>query len=319
MGFLGCANSDLFPPKVAVMGSSRVYIYIGMLILSVQFASAQMMENLIYQAPSVPKTIIEQSDRVEFIARNYWQNYNFKQSALIENHRYSEGAYRGFVRLTALLSDEKFVDAHKEMLSRAVVNADMVNYFTKLSDKYYFAGDSVAIDRDRYLKLLSQFIKLRGLNGSSKRLFTKRLELLTPVVEEPELTIAPDFEFTRQDLTVGNLYSIRSKYLLLKLDGVDSLRSSEIGAAVVADSLLLALHESEVVSICRGVDVERWSGEELPEWWINGCDESRMVDESRLYGDNSETKLYLLDSRKRVLLDRVSVEKIMSYLRMINH
>ncbi|MFR9651690.1 MAG: DUF5106 domain-containing protein [Rikenellaceae bacterium] len=297
------------------MGFRGLYLAVIALIISVQFVAAQMMENVIYQAPSIPKTIIEQSDRVEFIVRSYWQNYDFKQSSLTENHRYSEGAYRGFVRLTSLLSDEKFIDAHRELLTRAVVNPDMVNYFAKLSDKYYFAGDSVSIDRDRYMMLLSQFINLRGLKSSLKSRFANRLESLKPVVVEPEPTIAPDIEFTRQDLTRVDLYSIRSRYILLKLDGVESEQNDTIGAAIVADSLLLAFHDTEVVSLCRGVDVEWWSGEELPTWWINGCDEGRMADESRLYGDNSEAKLFLLDSRKRVILENTPIEQIIKYLR----
>ncbi len=285
-----------------------LYLLFAMLMLSIGVGSAQMMENILYQPPSVPKSVVEQSDRVDYILRNYWNNYNFKNSELLENRRYTEGAYREFVRLTERLSDEKFAEANGELFARASLNDRMVTYFAELSDRYYFVGDSVNIDTERYSMMLHKLVASRNLSASNRKKYSARIESLKPVVVEPEPVIAPDIEYTRRDLTESNLYSIRANYVLLMIDS-----DTTIDNQIKGDSLLLDFHDVVPLSISSEGDLESWLMQPKADWC--GYDHSGSVGESRLYSEQS--RIMLLDKRKRILLDQSTIERIIAHLKSL--
>ncbi len=287
-------------------------LYIALLLCAVESVCGQMMENIIYQPSAVPKTVITQSDRMEFIIRNYWANYDFNDLSLIENRRYTEGAYREFVRITAVLSERRFVESHGDLLNRAKAKRQMVNHFISLSDRYYLKGDSLLIDSARYMALIERFIATKNIGEQLKKRYEARLEAMQPEVIIPEPTIAPDFEFTHQDHTESNLYSVNSRYTLLDINELGNPTSKATARSLKADSLLLSHHNVEVVSISRGIDIESWSSLKFPKWWINGCDEMLTTEESRIYIGGG---LYLLDKRKRVIFERSTIEQIIDYLR----
>ncbi len=285
-----------------------LYLLFAMLMLSIGVGSAQMMENILYQSPSVPKSVVEQSDRVDYILRNYWGNFNFRNIELIENRRYTEGAYREFVRLTEQLSDEKFVVANGELFVRADVNASMINHFAELADRIYFVGDSVNIDAERYSMMLHKLVASRNLSASNRKKYSARIESLKPVVVEPEPVIAPDIEYTRRDLTESNLYSIRANYVLLMIDS-----DTTIDNQIKGDSLLLDFHDVVPLSISSEGDLESWLMQPKAEWC--GYDHSGSVGESRLYSEQS--RIMLLDKRKRILLDQSTIERIIAHLKSL--
>ena len=134
---------------------------------------------------------------------------------------------------------------------------------------------------------------------------------------------ANDFRYTLASGASGTLYGLRAEYILLFINNPGCPMCRDIREAITSSPMLSMMIERgqlKVLAIYPDEDLGEWHDyrDHIPASWINAYDKGCVIREKSLYDLHAIPAMYLLDSRKRVLVkdstDVAQIEEVIDRL-----
>lgn len=269
-----------------------------------------------FQMIEVPEILDNPDDRAMYIARNYWRNFDFTDTSLIDRPEITEQAFADYVNIIGHMNTETADASIKTTLSKAEADTAMYAHFLELFEKYLYDPNSPMRNETLYITVLQAAISSPKTSEAEKTRMRYRLDLAQR--NRPEMP-ATDFTYTLASGKTGTLYGIDAQYLILFLNNpgchacketIDRISSSETIRKMIGDKRL------KVLSIYPDEDLKAWKEylTTLPSEWLNGYDASLQIKNEELYDLRAIPTLYLIDRKKFVILKDAPFGEIEHYL-----
>ena len=249
----------------------------------------------------------------DYLRRHYWDRFDFTDTLFVSEADTVQ-MIEAFARYIAVLSDRPADSAPMDsLMRRASSSKPMLDYFAMLAGTVLHDPNSPLRNDEFYIPVL-------------------RAQLASPFYDEYE-RIAPqydlemamqnrlgqpanDFRYTLASGASGTLYGLQAEYVLLFINNPGCAMCREIREAITSSPMLSEMIERgrlKVLALYPDEDLTEWRDyrDHIPASWINAYDKGCVVREKSLYDLHAIPALYLLDSRKRVLVkDSTDVAQI---------
>ena len=263
--------------------------------------------------PAIAPSSLSDDAKRDYLRWHYWDRFDFADTLFIREVDTVQ-MVEAYVRWIALISDRPTDGVPMDsLMRRASASRPMLDYFTMLAELVIHDPNSPLRNDEFYIPVL-------------------RAQLASPFYDEYE-RIAPqydlemamqnrlgqpanDFRYTLASGASGTLYGLQAEYVLLFINNPGCAMCREIREAITSSPMLSEMIERgrlKVLALYPDEDLTEWRDyrDHIPASWINAYDKGCVVREKSLYDLHAIPALYLLDSRKRVLVkDSTDVAQI---------
>ena len=259
--------------------------------------------------PEIPKEITSPAEKAQFIALNYWDNFEYENFSVDE----AEQIYVDFLNILDRCGEDVCPAAMYSLTLCIKEDFNAIDFILDVSEKYLFDKSSPYKDHEKLIMLISSLINESVINSDQNEYVS---EMLTKAARNRIGTTAPDFNFVTTSHEKCSLYSIDSEYTLLFL--FDPLCPSCIvmGEEIINSSLInLAMQEAglNIIFITPFNDPDDQLSAtftHMPEDWTLAFDPKEEIIRKKLYFWDYIPSLYLLDKDKKVILKDVLPENV---------
>jgi thioredoxin-related protein len=204
-------------------------------------------------------------------------------------------------------------------MKSAEVDTVMFEYFTNKAEHYLYAPNSPYRNDEYYIPFLEYLVNTPILDNTYK---IRPQYLLNLACKNRPGEKALDFQYTTANGKQGNLYGIKSEYLLFMFynPGCNECRNTMKMIQESAEIAPLINNRTiKVLAFYADENIEKWKEyvEEVPSNWLNGYDKSLTIREKELYDVKAIPTLYFLDKDKKVILKDCSVDNINEFLKKL--
>lgn len=269
-----------------------------------------------FTLPAVPVMLNTPEQRADFVVKHFWDHVNFKDTNYIHHPEITEQAWADYCDVLNHVPLSAAQEAMKKTITLSEAHPKVFGYFTDLADKYLYDPNSPLRNEEFYIPVLEAMIASPVLSETEK---IRPKALLALARKNRPGTPARDFTYTLASGAQGTLYGVQAPYTLLFINNPGCHACAETLAQIKESALLQRLQEQgklKVLSLYPDEELEEWRRhlEEFPRHWINGYDKSGVMREKQLYDLKAIPTLYLLDSKKTVLLKDTTVPGIEEFL-----
>ena len=298
------------------------FYFIQLIFITAVFSQQQTIKITKGVTVNKPMIIYSPEYQKEYILTHYWEDIN--ADSLNRSNELINNLFVDFVHLLYQVPQKTAIISLKKMVNLYFLDELILNKILKLSEKNFFDPNSLFRNEEFYIPIIETAISVNSLTYNQKRYFTDQLVLMN---KNRINTFASDFNFALANGTVLNLYSIKSKYLILLFSNpqchtcevtIDQFFHSEI------ISKLLKINKNnfsllQILNIYTDNDLKVWFNYErsYPRLWINGYDKDFEINKKGLYDLKAMPTLYLLNEEKKVILKDISLLEIENYLNTI--
>ena len=257
--------------------------------------------------PEVPVMITDPAEKSRYILKHYWDGFDFGDTLMVNDRDIAEEAFArqiGMIMeagadgaLTAESMDNLCSGMEKYEHSRRV--------FMDMADNYLYNPNSPYYNESIYLAYLERMLRSGFLSEAEKGSLTFRRDLVSRNMPG---AVATDFRYYLENGERRSLSGteVKGNYILLIFYAPGCHTCEETFEAMAGDRLLdeaVRRGRLTVLAVYTEGDEKEWrkSCKELPDAWIKGNDRMEVLDNA-LYDLKATPSLYLLDSRKRVVL-----------------
>lgn len=267
----------------------------------------------------MPAIITEPYARAEFLVMHYWDNFDFADTACVNNDDVTEQAFSNYINILEQVISGNSELADKSItafMQRAKVDSTSYRRFADIAERYLDDPNSPMRNEAIYMGVLQHMLDGDALSPLEKVRPQARKEML---LKNRVGERANNFEYTLSDGRRGDLYNINTAYTLLFINNPDCQACKEVIDALmvsVTASQMRADGKLTILAFYPDEDIELWRKNlsKFPEQWINAYDAQQTMREKSLYDLRAIPTLYLLDKNKKVLIkDFVSVEQFDAY------
>lgn len=265
---------------------------------------AQSVSEPTFPYPTIPEQLQTPEERGAYLARHYWDNFNFRDTTLIHQPELTEQGFANFLDLLPRLDSLAAVEGAdvfcKQAFSTAVPR-NVRSYFAELTEHYLYDANSPMLSEELYRIFLHRFAMADGLADLRER-YQFQLEC---VEKNRPGTVATDFEYIDRAGHRSSLHeTATSDLLLVYFNDPDCERCHAVTEALAADSLFSSNPRLKVLAVYPDADTELWRREpqHFPVSWIDAYSPEGDITTRLLYVIRATPTLYLLDRDHRVLL-----------------
>ena len=264
----------------------------------------------------VPALLATPEERAEYVARNYWKNFDFSDTAYIRLSEVTEQAFADYVAVLGQLPPDLAAVSVRTTLSGAEADTAMFAYFTELFDKYLYDPNSPVRNEEIYIPVLEYIVASDKVSETDK--VRPRYRLGMALKNRPG-TPAADFTYTLASGATGTLYGVKADYLILFINNPGCTACKETIERIASSELIseqIARGRVKVLAVYPDEDLAAWRDyrSHIPAEWINGYDAQRKMSQDELYDLKAIPTLYLLSSDKKVILKDVPAGVVERYL-----
>lgn len=277
--------------------------------------------NSAFPVPNVPESVKDNRERAIYLSKHYWDLFSFNDTSLISQTNITE---QGFVDYIHILNYIPFNHAKKSLkifLDKAEEYSAMYSHFASLFEKYYYDADSPYRNEELYIPVLDVLLKSRVLSKTEQGKYDFQREMIH---KNRVGTKAADFDYTLVNGESMRMRAYKSDFLILfftnpdcatRCDVIDEFNNSEVLKKVFSHN---SFNRSmlTILSVYPGSNVKEWI-EKLPYMpeknWVNAYDKGMYITNKRVYDIKTIPTIYLLDSKKRIILKDTSLEEIESF------
>ncbi|RIJ46322.1 DUF5106 domain-containing protein [Maribellus luteus] len=260
--------------------------------------------------------IIPQSDKINYLATHYWDNFNFQDTVFLTQPAVLNKAMASYLQVLAMAS-QKISDASwYNFVEKTQASQPMFSYFAIVLKDYLYHPDSPFRNDDYYLAVLNALIASpKATRAEKERAKREKQSLLKNTIG----TKVTDVVYTLASGKTGRIYDSHTPYTLLLFYN-PGCHACEETLAFLKQSQVInsALSEKELtlIAIYPDEDVSAWRKycDDIPATWINGYDKNTRIWKEELFDLRAIPSLYLLDADKMVLLKDAPASVIESYL-----
>ena len=282
---------------------------------SVEPTAEQTIKKREFQLPEVPVMLDTPEQRAAYVARHYWDHFDFQDTAYIHLPDITEQAAVNFMDLLTRVPSDEASASLLALVQKASVEPLMMNYFWKTLFRYWHEPNSPMKNEDLFI-LFCREVEQHAPVGLALQ---ERAAFLRRMAEKNRVGMsAADFVYTLPSGKQGRMYGIKAEFTLLFFYNPDCETCAAIKQAMRSSLLLHELTDSKrmkVLTIYPDEDVELWRAHlnEMEDSWINGYDKGQVLTMEQLYDLTSIPSFYLLDKNKKVLLKDADWQQVLYF------
>lgn len=283
----------------------KLVLCISFIIMVCISVKAQIKE---FPLPKVPSMLTTPQSRADYLAAHYWDNYDFKNSALIDNTDVTEQGFSNFLSIMPYVTvkDEAFAT----LFSKAAVNRKMLEHFMKLSEKYLYEIDSPLYDEELYIVALNKLIKLSEVPTEKK----ERLKFQHEMVMKNRVGHkAANFTYTLKNGHRGTLHTLSADYILIYFNDPTcdacNIMKNKLAVSPVINHMI-DNGKLKLLAVCVENKPAEWKTHRLPTNWIDSRDATMSITDKELYHLPELPVMYLLDRNHNIILKNANFKKL---------
>ena len=282
---------------------------------SVTVENPQTVSDAKFPFPAIPTMLTQPEERKAYLMAHYWENFNFADTALVNNRNVSE---QGAANYLAILADGTLSEAQvKGSLDGFCKGMEVQEHarkvFLQMMEDYLYNPNSPYHNEALYALFLERMLKSEFVDEARKSSLKFSLDLIS---RNCPGKVATDFVYFLPDGSRHSLAQTRAKNncLLLVFYDPECPSCHETMQEMVADGMLaeaVRAGKLTVLAVYTEGNQEVWKRtlSDLPREWTVGSDRE-TVKQGALYDLKAMPSLYLLDGSKKVLLKDVPYAKI---------
>lgn len=300
------------------------YLYVLLLTLTFNACNGQRSQKTeepkatprTFRMVSVPTLISDPGERAEYLAKHYWDKFDFTDTTYIHEPGVMEQALSNYVDLMNYVLPETMSSSLKTMMKMAEQDSTMFRYFSEMMEKYLYDPNSPSRNEEMYIAVLEYLTESSSLSAVDKIRPSHLLEL----AQKNRLgTPATDFTYTLANGQTGKLYGLKADYLLLFFYNPDCHACQEITQQISSSFLINDFLKSKrltILAVYPDEDLDAWKEHiiAMPQDWINSYDKSVSLKNDEIYDLKAIPTLYLLNKQKKVLLKDATFQQVEHYL-----
>lgn len=311
---------------------SRLILFVGMVLLfsacgnssrqkqaetssSVVAAQPQAVMEAKFPFPEIPTMLTQPEERKAYLMAHYWDNFNFADTALVNNRNVAEQGAANYLAILAdgTLTEEQVKGSLDGFCKGLEVQEHARKVFLQMMEDYLYNPNSPFHNEGLYALFLERMLKSEYVDEGRKSSLKFSLDLIS---RNCPGGVATDFVYFLPDGSKRSLAQTRAKNNRLLLVFYDPECPSCHGTMLemVADGLLaeaVRAGKLTVLAVYTEGNLEVWKRtlSDLPQGWTVGSDHE-AVKLGALYDLKAMPSLYLLDGTKKVLLKDAPYAKI---------
>lgn len=254
--------------------------------------------------PAIAPSGLSPAEQRDYLRQHYWDRFDFSDTLFVRKAD-TLSMLEAFAAYVSLLSDQPTDSAPMDsLMRRASASEPMLRYFSMLAERVLRDPNSPLRSGEFYIPVLRAQLESPYLDEYEKLGPEYDLQIaLQNRLGQP----ANDFRYTLASGATGRLYDIRAEYMLLFINNPGCPMCRQIREAIVSSPMLSEMQERgrlKVLALYPDEDLTEWHAyrEQIPASWINSYDAGCVIRETGSYDLEAIPALYLLDSRKRVLV-----------------
>lgn len=269
-----------------------------------------------FRLPDIPSAIPTDSLRKAYLAENFWQHYDFGDTAVLRVPEITDQLFSVFAHLLPQVPESAACQGIHHMIRSAGNNSRMCIAFMELCRKYFYDPNAPTRNDRFYARALDEALNW-GKMETEECLRLRNLLLL--VQKNQPGTVASDFTFTLANGDQKRMRAIQSPLLLIYFNNPGCGGCHQVQRFLEKSDVIdycLSQGELTILSVYPDQDLTAWKANlgKMPPSWINAYDGHTVIRGRRLYDLKAIPALYLLDENKTVILKDASVEAIEDYL-----
>lgn len=269
-----------------------------------------------FKTITVPDTLRKPEERALYIAKHYWDTFDFTDTAFVHLPEVMEPAFVTYLEILKYVPEDMASVSIKEMMDKAEIDSTMFSYLAELYEKYLYDLESPQRNESMFIYALEAILDAPVWNEVQKVRPANLLELaVRNKVGEP----ATDFTYTLADGKERTLYQLGADRILLFFYDPDCHTCLETTDKLANSSLVknaIQKNRLQILAVYPGEDLYAWKNHlsYIPNQWINAYDATGRIKNEEIYDLKASPTLYLLDKDKKVILKDATFEQIESLL-----
>lgn len=265
--------------------------------------------------PEIPTMLTQPEERKAYLMAHYWDNFNFADTALVNNRNVAEQGAANYLAILAdgTLTEEQVKGSLDGFCKGLEVQEHARKVFLQMMEDYLYNPNSPFHNEGLYALFLERMLKSEYVDEGRKSSLKFFLDLISRNCPGGGAT---DFVYFLPDGSKRSLAQTRAKNnrLLLVFYDPECPSCHETMLEMVADGLLaeaVRAGKLTVLAVYTEGNQEVWKRtlSDLPQGWTVGSDHE-AVKLGALYDLKAMPSLYLLDGTKKVLLKDAPYAKI---------
>ena len=287
-------------------------------ILGVFHSVAQRQDSTLFNLmPKIPAEITEPSQRANYLAIHYWDNFDFLDSMKLKQNMLLERSFVDFIDLLSITAKDTTDLAIQTLMKKAEIDPDLIITFAMLSEKYLYEPDSQLSDEEKFIPFMRYMINSQKVAPENK---IRPKFMLEYVLKNRKGEQANDFTYTLINGDTASLYTIDADYTLLFFKNPTCEECNRLTRQLIFSSIvnnLISQRKLKILTIYLLDDVEEWKNHasSVLHSWIYARDAEQKISDEVLYNIKHYPTIYLLDKDKKVLLKDTDFEKLEKYLK----
>lgn len=121
-----------------------------------------------FRTVDVPMLLDTPEQRAEYVAKNYWNHFDFSDTSYVDLPEVTEQAFADYVNLLGQMHGELASQSVRITLSKAEADSAMYGYFVGLFEKYLYDPNSPMRNEELYIPALEAMIASERLGEADK-------------------------------------------------------------------------------------------------------------------------------------------------------
>ena len=263
--------------------------------------------------PAIAPAGLSPDGQRDYLREHYWDRFDFADTLFVTGTDTMQ-MIEAYARYIMLISDRPTDAAPMDSLMRcASASRKMLDYFAMLAERVLHDPNSPLRNDEFYIPVLQAQLRAPWYDEYERIGPEYDLQMaMQNRLGHP----ANDFRYTLASGASGTLYGLKAEYVLLFINNPGCPMCREIREAITSSPMLSEMIERgrlKVLALYPDEDLAEWREyrDHIPAAWINAYDKGCVIREKSLYDLHAIPAMYLLDSRKRVLVkDSVEVADI---------
>lgn len=284
-------------------------------IVAASTVRSQAAADAKFPFPEIPTMLTQPEERKVYLMAHYWDNFNFADTALVNNRNVAEQGAADYLAILAdgTLTEEQVKGSLDGFCKGMEAQVHARKVFLQMMEDYLYNPNSPFHNEGLYALFLERMLKSEFVDEARKSSLKFSLDLIS---RNCPGKVATDFVYFLPDGSRHSLAQTRAKNnrLLLVFYDPECPSCHETMQEMVADGMLAEAVKAgklTVLAVYTEGNQEVWKRTlgDLPQGWTVGSDHE-TVKQGALYDLKAMPSLYLLDGTKRVLLKDAPYAKI---------
>lgn len=273
----------------------------------------------VFRVIEIPAMLTSPEDRAAFLAQNYWNNFNFSDTAFIHMPEVTEQAFVDFLSVLPHTTPEIGIISIHTNLKRSTAEdktRKMYTYFLDLYQKYLNDPNSPFRNEEFYIQV-TEFIINDSVSDESTK---SRAKFEYKMMLKNRLgTKASNFSYITISGSKGDLNQLKKMYTLIYFYNPGCVACQEIKDYLRKSSIINHLLKKgmiDILAVYTDTELDKWKeySDEIPAEWINAYDKLQNINKKQIYDLKAIPTIYLLDKDKTVLLKDADAVDVESFL-----